>query len=153
MAIPIKFVVGGTDPRYVNVSGDSMTGPLILAADPAAPLEASTKQYVDAVTTALGQIAGPQGAQGERGATWYVSGGPPSDSQGTEGDLYLNTVTADVYQKISGVWSVVAQLEGPPGPQGPKGDPGPDILTASHATEDFEILFDSDGTPLTEAFL
>jgi hypothetical protein len=36
------------DALYVNVAGDAMTGPLALAADPAAPLQAATKQYVDA---------------------------------------------------------------------------------------------------------
>ena len=33
---------------YLPLSGGTMTGPLILAADPVQPLEAATKQYVDA---------------------------------------------------------------------------------------------------------
>jgi len=36
------------DAAYVNVAGDSMTGPLTLNADPTVPLHAATKQYVDA---------------------------------------------------------------------------------------------------------
>lgn len=36
------------DARYVNVVGDTMTGPLVLPADPTLPLQAATKQYVDA---------------------------------------------------------------------------------------------------------
>lgn len=36
------------DNKYVNVEGDTLTGPLILAADPTAAMEASNKQYVDA---------------------------------------------------------------------------------------------------------
>jgi hypothetical protein len=32
---------------YVNVRGDGMRGPLTLHGDPAAPLEAATKSYVD----------------------------------------------------------------------------------------------------------
>ena len=39
--------MAANDARYVNVSGDTMTGQLILAADPTANLEATTKQYVD----------------------------------------------------------------------------------------------------------
>ena len=35
------------DARYVNTSGDTMAGPLVLAADPTAALGAVTKQYVD----------------------------------------------------------------------------------------------------------
>ena len=35
------------DAWYVNVVGDTMTGPLVLPADPTAALQAATKQYVD----------------------------------------------------------------------------------------------------------
>ena len=41
---------------YLPLSGGTMTGPLILAADPAQPLEAATKQYVDAATIDTGGI-------------------------------------------------------------------------------------------------
>jgi hypothetical protein len=41
------------DNRYINTSGDTMTGALTLAADPVNALEAATKQYVDAVNTRL----------------------------------------------------------------------------------------------------
>ena len=40
------------DARYINVTGDSMTAPLILSADPTQPFEAATKQYVDTHLTA-----------------------------------------------------------------------------------------------------
>lgn len=36
-----------TDGRYVNATGDTMSGALVLAADPAAAMQAATKQYVD----------------------------------------------------------------------------------------------------------
>ena len=39
---------GGTGDIYVNVAGDTMTGDLVLWADPNQPMEAATKQYVDA---------------------------------------------------------------------------------------------------------
>lgn len=38
----------GVTDLYVNITGDTMTGDLVLAADPDQPLEAATKQYVDA---------------------------------------------------------------------------------------------------------
>ncbi len=38
---------GGTVGNFVLKSGDTMTGPLTLPANPAAPMQASTKQYVD----------------------------------------------------------------------------------------------------------
>jgi hypothetical protein len=40
-------ISGTVNPNYVQKIGDTMTGPLVLAADPAAPLEATTKQYSD----------------------------------------------------------------------------------------------------------
>lgn len=42
-----------TDARYVKKAGDTMTGELLLAADPTDALGAATKQYVDAVSTKL----------------------------------------------------------------------------------------------------
>jgi len=36
-----------SDARYVDVAGDTMTGPLVLPADPASSLQAATKQYAD----------------------------------------------------------------------------------------------------------
>ena len=42
-----------TDARYVLKAGDTMTGLLVLSADPTAALGAATKQYVDAVSTKL----------------------------------------------------------------------------------------------------
>jgi hypothetical protein len=45
------------DGLYVNITGDTLTGPLTLAADPGAALQAATKQYVDqAVINAGGGI-------------------------------------------------------------------------------------------------
>ena len=38
------------DARYVNVSGDTMAGPLVLAGAPTANLHAATKLYVDSIT-------------------------------------------------------------------------------------------------------
>lgn len=36
---------------FVDTAGDTMTGPLILSADPSAPLGSATKQYVDGKTS------------------------------------------------------------------------------------------------------
>jgi hypothetical protein len=45
--------VGSAGAKFVDVTGDTMTGPLILHADPAVDLQAATKQYVDNVVTVL----------------------------------------------------------------------------------------------------
>jgi hypothetical protein len=41
------FDPADTDPLYVNLTGDTLTGPLYLAGDPVQPTEAASKQYVD----------------------------------------------------------------------------------------------------------
>ena len=38
------------------------------------------------------------------GGSWYFGHGLPSDSLGNDGDLYLNTDTADIYGKENGTW-------------------------------------------------
>ena len=46
------------------------------------------------------------------GTQWLTGSNPPISTLGAEGDLYLNTKTCDVYKKISGVWSVIANIAG-----------------------------------------
>src|SRR5262245_28222516 len=53
----LKTLFDALPATYVNVSGDTMTGPLILAADPTDPLGAATKQY--AVARAGDTMTGP----------------------------------------------------------------------------------------------
>jgi len=43
---------GTTDDRYVELTGDTMTGPLVLSGDPTADEQASNKKYVDDVAAA-----------------------------------------------------------------------------------------------------
>ena len=51
---------------------------------------------------------GPQGPQGEQGTTgastaWYTGVGAPINFY-SDGDLYLDNTTGDVYQQVSGNW-------------------------------------------------
>lgn len=54
---------------YVLKAGDTMSGPLVLPADPTAALQAATKQYVDVVPSINGNRAG-SGSVGLGVATW-----------------------------------------------------------------------------------
>jgi hypothetical protein len=90
------------DARYVNLTGDTMSGPLLLPGDPAAPNEAANKAYVDAHVT-----AGPPGPTGPAGPTG------PTGAQGTPGDTGPGGAQGP------------AGATGAPGPQGPQGEPGP----------------------------
>ena len=51
-------------------------------------------------------------AEAVDGNTWHTGDTQPASSLGINGDLYLNTTTCDVYKKISGVWSVIANIAG-----------------------------------------
>ena len=44
------------DERYVEIVGDTMTGPLMLVGDPTAPLQAADKQYVDTQIADLSDV-------------------------------------------------------------------------------------------------
>ena len=53
----VSFDQAEADVRYVNTNGDTMTGSLVLAADPTVPLGAVTKQYVDALAANTASIS------------------------------------------------------------------------------------------------
>lgn len=70
---------------------------------------------------------GATGPTGANGAMWWNGTGTPTASLGSNGDFYLNLANGDVYNRISGSWSKVANIQGPTGAtgvQGPQGPPG-----------------------------
>lgn len=56
-----------------------------------------------------------------KGNEWFTGTTNPT-SQGVNGDLFYNTATNDVFKKTSGVWDLIANLQGEQGIQGEKGD-------------------------------
>lgn len=81
-------------------------------------------KQIEALLTS-GQLKVQMTGNGGGQMSFLFGTGAPQDSQGENGDLYLNTNNGDFYQKGSGTWSKKANLEGPQGPQGPKGPKGP----------------------------
>ena len=59
------------------------------------------------------------------GAKWYNGDGVPGSGTGLNGDYYLRTANGDVYEKSSGVWSIIGNIIGPQGIQGETGPIGP----------------------------
>jgi hypothetical protein len=49
---------------------------------------------------------GGTGGAGTAGTQWLTGSGTPSDGNGADGDLYLNTDNGDIYQKVGGTWGV-----------------------------------------------
>lgn len=50
----------------------------------------------------------------------------PTSSTGSDGDMYINTTTWDVFARALGVWTKVGNIMGSQGPQGPTGPTGPE---------------------------
>lgn len=69
--------------------------------------------------------------QGEATNTAILTGaGAPSDANGENGDLYINTTNGDVYQKSAGTWGAsVMNIIGPTGATGADGADGADGAT------------------------
>ncbi|MCU1363504.1 MAG: hypothetical protein JWM55_1332 [Acidimicrobiaceae bacterium] len=59
---------------------------------------------------------GVPGATGARGSLWSTGTGAPSlNSSQQAGDLYLDTASGNVYQLVSGSWTLEGNIEGPSG--------------------------------------
>ena len=88
----INLQPGTLDDRYVMLAGSTMTGPLILNADPTDPLGAATKQYVDNIDIpAAPEISGNPPADPENGQLWWNS---------SDGRLYIYYTDADSSQWV-----------------------------------------------------
>lgn len=78
-----------TSSPYVLVAGDTMTGPLVLPADPTSPLQASDKNYVDT------QVAGLASGLGQKVGTTPAATQTVSQPAGT--DLAVNDLNSVQY--------------------------------------------------------
>ena len=88
----INLQPGTLDDRYVMLAGSTMTGPLILNADPTDNLGAATKQYVDNIDIpAAPEISGNPPADPEVGQLWWNS---------TDGRLYIYYTDTDSSQWV-----------------------------------------------------
>jgi hypothetical protein len=67
---------------------------------------------------------GVNGVNGSNGATWLTGTGVPNSSLGVNNDFYFDTNNSDVYNKISGVWAKITNIQGAIGANGVKGDTG-----------------------------
>lgn len=57
---------------------------------------------------------------------WLTGLGEPISSEGNDGDMYLDSMTGDVYHKADGSWALEINIVGPEGKQGIQGGNGDD---------------------------
>ena len=68
---------------------------------------------------------GEQGPAGTNGSTWLSGIETPTASQGTNGDFYFDTDDYNIYQKLEGGWTLIANIKGEKGDKGDTGATGP----------------------------
>ena len=106
----------------------SSVNPVLAAGEIGVELGAEIKFKIGDGSTPWNGLAYFSGGGGGGGAAWHDGPDAPASSLGNDGDYYLRSSNGDVYEKVAGSWSVVANIKGPastePGPPGPPGPPG-----------------------------
>ena len=83
--------------------------------------------------------AGPTGPAGPAGTAWYTGTGAPTFSA-RSADLYLETVTGDVYLCLGGTsWTIISDLMGPAGAAGNLWYTGTGVPTRSARSGDLYL--------------
>lgn len=92
---------------------------------------------------------GTNGTDGVRGSRWTSGAGAPGTISGQlNNDFYLNTSNGDVYQLVSGTWTVVDNITGPTGATGqgvPTGGSTGQVLKKNSATDYDTVWADETG--------
>ena len=98
---------------------------------------------------------GEQGNPGKDGSSVLSGVGAPSSELGKTGDLYVETVTGDIYCKVDGNWVKTGNIKGNDGKDGKDGKDGVSIVgiskTSSSKNVDLYTITYSDGS--TSSFL
>ena len=76
------------------------------------------------VANIQGEQGPPGTGSGTAGSVWWNGTGAPDSGLGVDGDFYLDLGNGDVYNRVSGLWTWVANIQGPEGPQGEQGIQG-----------------------------
>lgn len=111
--------------EWLNLGKIAIQGPM-----GPAPVIENNGTYITATNPHTGlitNIVSLASLKGNRGATWKAGpGGPTAFASDVEGDLYLNTITSDVYRFQGGRWVPLTNIRGGQGNVGKTG-PAPII--------------------------
>ena len=120
--IALSELVGGQ-----GIQGEiGATGASIVSASFSGNDLVFTKDDANVVTlvNALIDLKGDQGDAGTNGITWRSGTGVPDNGVGVDGDFYLRTSTYDIYSRVSGSYSIIANIKGATGENGLDGIDG-----------------------------
>jgi hypothetical protein len=74
--------------------------------------------FLEVEIPASTMAVGPAGLDGAAGWEWRFGSTVPLSGLGDDGDVYLRTTTGDLYQKITGTWTILMNITGAQGPSG-----------------------------------
>ena len=128
IAAPVPDLSG-----YLQIAGGTMTGALVLAADPTTSLQAATKNYVDLHSGGIADAPSDGSDYGRKNGAWdkvvplaggvtmtglLTLSGPPTSVNGAATKAYADTKLGDApsdgftYGRANGAWSQVLPLTG-----------------------------------------
>ena len=94
------------------------------------------------------QATGSSGTAVRLGSQWRLANGAPDDAQGANGDIWLDTSSSSLYQRVNGSYVAsgnIRGLKGDPGAAGPAGKDGSNGSTRLSSTRGFAGLMPSVG--------
>ena len=76
---------------------------------------------------------GPEGEKGDDGSKILVGNNNPTSQTGTNGDLYLNTTSFDLYTKSNDAWSYSGNIKGDKGDKGDSASVSDEVIESAVA--------------------
>lgn len=100
------------------------------------------KDGIDGIDGVNGQDGkdGTNGLPGTDGATWLTGLEDPSNGDGKNGDLYLNTTSSDIFTKVNGEWVKIGNIKGNPGENGHDADTYGRVHTVTFDAGEGELI-------------
>lgn len=95
---------------------------------------------------------GEAGKDGHDGSSWTTGITAPDKASGKDGDLYMDSITGDIYLKASGEWEKTGNLKGEKGQKGEDGRDGEPGANGENGKDGQPGENGKDGTPGLSAY-